>query len=402
LKGSGGSGRMEETPETIASRRPHMTTTRYLRRPAVLVMIYLAGFMTASGQGPTPPIQSPPGGKTPLEFWQDMVAQNTKELGAEHSRTVISRARVAAALLGRGQFAEAERELRALLPLNERVHGVNHTETLAVRWHLAEALLGLGKLAEAEKDYRALVVTCEEVLKKTGVEGALILRYRGGLAELLWKNGKQEEAEGLFRKNLRMSEEEFGRNHLFTISSRKYVIQALQTAGKLGEAETECRTLAGTLEQTRGTEHEDTFGCRWMLANLLQAQGKFAEEEKERQMLFDVAQKKFPPQDPRTQEMRLQLATALDWQGKFAEAETHYRAVLALVGTVLEEDTSNAATLRFHLARCLAAQKKFKEALELGERGERELRKHWGTDHPHTKNAEAFMKELRKDAAKER
>lgn len=70
----------------------------------------------------------------------------------------------AVALRTQGQNAAAEKELRVVIAIRERVLGPEHPATLKSRNNLANALHDQGQYAEAEREHRALLAIKERVL----------------------------------------------------------------------------------------------------------------------------------------------------------------------------------------------------------------------------------------------
>jgi tetratricopeptide (TPR) repeat protein len=122
--------------------------------------------------------------------WADM-PRRKRSLGPEHPDTLTSRDNLAYVLEQEGNHAEAEREDRRVLAIQERVLGPEHPDTLGTRQHLALVLLSQGKLAESEEEFRPLLASQEHLY---GSEAAETFRTRQRLAYTLYCQGKYAEA----------------------------------------------------------------------------------------------------------------------------------------------------------------------------------------------------------------
>jgi len=94
-------------------------------------------------------------------------------------------------LTGLGRAAEAEAQLRALLPLYERVIGAEGSGTLVTRHSLASAILNQGRAAEAEVMWRELLPLWERV---DGAASSGTYIIRSCWAEALVRSDRPGEA----------------------------------------------------------------------------------------------------------------------------------------------------------------------------------------------------------------
>jgi Tetratricopeptide repeat len=129
--------------------------------------------------------------------------------------------------------ADAEAELRALLPLRERVDGTEHYNTIAVRHESARAILDQGRAADAEAEFRALLPVCERVI---GAEHSDTLTTRHGLARAILEQGRAADAEAAFRALLPLCERVDGAEYSGTHVTRYCLARAVLENGKAAEA----------------------------------------------------------------------------------------------------------------------------------------------------------------------
>jgi tetratricopeptide (TPR) repeat protein len=110
--------------------------------------------------------------------------------GLEHPETLKSRSNLASALGGQGKHAEAEKELRATLAVQERVLGSKQPHVFTTWYNIAYALASQSKLKEAlEFAQRA-----DEGLRSIAGVGHPILKRAQALRELIESKLKEKEA----------------------------------------------------------------------------------------------------------------------------------------------------------------------------------------------------------------
>jgi Tetratricopeptide repeat len=177
-------------------------------------------------------------------------------------------------LIEQGLAADAEAELRALLPLRERIDGAEHRFTLAARHQLARSILDQGRAADAEAELRALLPLCERV---NGAELSDTLVTRHELSRAILDQGRAAEAEAELRTLLPLGERVNGAEHSETLATRHQLARAILDQGRAADAEVEFRALLPLCERVDGVEHSGTFVTRYCLARAVLENGNVAE-----------------------------------------------------------------------------------------------------------------------------
>jgi tetratricopeptide (TPR) repeat protein len=113
-------------------------------------------------------------------------------------------------LVQAGRYGEAEKLLRATLPLVEQVFGTEHPSYGTSLHNLARVLQSQGKYAEAETLLRRTLTLQEKAL---GVEHPSYGTSLHNLANVLQSQGKYAEAETLLRRTLTLQEKALGKDH---------------------------------------------------------------------------------------------------------------------------------------------------------------------------------------------
>jgi tetratricopeptide (TPR) repeat protein len=103
-----------------------------------------------------------------IEYADALTRLRDAEKLTDQTRDPLEWARVQFAIADilndQGQYNNAERILREVIPEYERALGSEHPDTLRTRNNLASALLYQGTYAEAEAEYRAVLKLKEKVL----------------------------------------------------------------------------------------------------------------------------------------------------------------------------------------------------------------------------------------------
>jgi TolA-binding protein len=265
---------------------------------------------------------------------------------------------IGSTLFNQGQFREAEPVLREALKELEGGLGPEHPRTLSALDYLADVLYREGKDADAEAAYRTLVVRDEKV----SGENSETLIPRSSLAAVLDDEGKYAEAEAEDRKLVKIEEKIDGPESPNTLGIRTNLANALDSQGKYGEAEAENRDVIKLEEKALGHRDPETLNTRTDLANVLVHEGRYVEAEAEYQAVIDLDEQVLGPEHFSTLETRTGLGEALEHQGKYADAEREYLSVLKLQEKVVGPEHPDTLLTRNDLAETFYHQNKYAEA----------------------------------------
>ncbi|MBP1781882.1 tetratricopeptide (TPR) repeat protein [Micromonospora sp. HB375] len=291
--------------------------------------------------------------------YREVLAIQTRVLGAEHPDTLRTRYGLANVLDSQGRYAEAEIEYCEVLVASSRVLGAEHPDTLRLRHGLANVLDSQGRYAEAEIEYREVLAAFTRVL---GAEHPDTLRPHLGFATVLHRQGRYAEAEIEYREVLAIQTRVLGAEHPDTLRTRYGLANVLDGQGRYAEAEIEYREVLAAFTRVLGAEHPDTLRLRHGLANVLDSQGRYAEAEIEYREVLVALTRVLGAEHPDTPGPRHGLANVLDGQGRHAEAEIEYREVLAIQTRVLGAEHPHALGARYGLANVLDSQGRYAEA----------------------------------------
>jgi hypothetical protein len=151
------------------------------------------------------------------------------------------------------------------------------TELLEAESNLACSLVHQGKDAEAEPMFRRLH---EVRMRVHGAEHPDTLTVAGNLAMTLSNQGKYTDAERIEREVLGAKKRVLGAEHPETLASASNLAASLANQGKYADAERIEREVLGMRKRVLGAEHPSTLGSAGNLALSLSKQGKYAEAER--------------------------------------------------------------------------------------------------------------------------
>jgi len=284
------------------------------------------------------------------------------------------------ALLRGGRLAAAEKLARAGATAAAAA-GPDDPAGLAARGGLAQVLARQGRLGEAEQLYRGLLADQSRVL---GEQHEDTLATRHDLAEAIGLQGRYTAADELYRGLLSDQDRVLGEQHEDTLATRHQLARMIGMQGHHAEAEKLCGAVLARRRRVLGDGHPDTLATRHSLARMIGMQGRYREAEKlYRQVLAD-RQRLLGAGHPDTLATRHRLARMVGLQGRYREAEQLCRQVLADRQRLLgEEHPDNLATWH-RLARMLGLQGHYGEAEKLFRHVLEQRRRLLGAEHPDT------------------
>jgi tetratricopeptide (TPR) repeat protein len=246
--------------------------------------------------------------------------------------------------------------------------------TNIARYHDGRALY-----AKAEPLYRRALKIREEQLGSEHPNVALSLN---NLAILLKTQGQYAKAELLYRRALKISKEQLGSEHPNVATSLSNLAELFRVQGKYAEAEPLQRLSLKIREDVFGREHSDVAHSLNNLAGLLQDQGQYAEAEPLFRRALRICEKQFGSEHPDVATSLNNLALLLQKQSKFAEAELLCRRALRICEEPLGREHPNVASMLNNLAGLLDDQGKYAEAEPFYRLSLKLLEERLGGDHP--------------------
>ena len=318
-----------------------------------------------------------------IEFYEQMLAERERVLGADHPYTLTARNNLAHAYDSVGRFGEAIELYERVLAERERVLGADHLDTLTVRNNLAVAYYSVGRFGEAIELFEQVLAEQERVLTPDHPD---TLNTRNNLAGAYDSVGRFGEAIELFERVLAEYERVLGADHLDTLTVRNNLASAYDSVGRFGEAIDAWEKLLPDCQRVWGADHPDTLTVRNNLASAYDSVGRFGEAIELYERVLAERERVLGADHPDTLTVRNNLAVAYYSVGRFGEAIELFERVLADQERVLGPDHPDTLTVRDNLAGAYDSVGRFGEAIELYERVLAEYERVLGADHPDTLN----------------
>ncbi len=149
-------------------------------------------------------------------FYQEVLQDETRLLGAEHPSTLASMANLASTYRNQGRWKEAEELEVQVMETSKRVLGDEHPDTLTSMANLASTYRNQGRWKEAEELEVQVIETSKRVL---GDEHPDTLTSMANLASTFWSQGRWKEAEELEVQVLETRKRVLGDEHPDTLTS---------------------------------------------------------------------------------------------------------------------------------------------------------------------------------------
>jgi serine/threonine protein kinase len=293
---------------------------------------------------------------------------NRRELGEEHSETLISLNDMGYLLLLMGRSADAEPYLRDALEKMGEILGEDHRNTLTAMSNLALSLHYQGQLDDAEPVYREALDKRRQAL---GDDDPDTLVAVSNLGFVLLAQGRLADAEPLLREAMEKQKELLGDDHLDTITAVNNLGYSIQYQGRLDEAEPYVREAYERWRKTLGEDHPWTLVGMNNLALLVQDLGQFDEAERLLRGAVEGRTRALGEEHPDTISSVGNLGRLLQNAGRLDEAETYLRSALEMGKKVHGEDhpavfiTLNNYGVLLETKKDLAgAERYYREAME--------------------------------------
>ena len=216
---------------------------------------------------------------------------------------------LAALLIAKALYREAEPLVRRVLELNETRLGPDHPIMAVCLNNLAQLFQDTNRLSEAEPLMRRALDIDEASL---GKDHPNVARDLNNLASLLQATNRLSEAEPLMRRALDINEAFFGKDHPSVARNLNNLAQLLKATNRLSEAEPLMRRALDIDEASFGLDHPDAAIDLNNLALLLHATNRLAEAEPLMRQAVKVWEQSLGPDHPNSQKGRWNLEILLN------------------------------------------------------------------------------------------
>ncbi|MBN6149154.1 serine/threonine protein kinase [Xanthomonas sp. AmX2] len=195
----------------------------------------------------------------------ELIRRRSARLGADHPLTLSLRNSLAVYLLMKRDFAAAETQLKAMLPVFVRLYGANGVDTLMIHANLAGALRQQGKLTESGPHYRAALHGWRA---KYGDEHLSSIIARTNHAFWLLDDGQPQRSAAEQRAALASAERAVGERHAVTAEILRGLAEAEIALGQPVPARGHAERARGILIGLYGDADGPLASVRETLAKL--------------------------------------------------------------------------------------------------------------------------------------
>ena len=288
--------------------------------------------------------------------------------------------RTARTLLNAGNYALAEK-LAISGAAAAALLGDDHLARLTARHILGRSLSAQGRNSEAELIYRQVLTGQQRVLGKDHPD---TLTNRSELAWAIEYQGRFGEAEQMYRRLLSDSQQALGDDAPLALNARRHLAVLTAIRGDYADAERQFRRLLTDRVRVLGNEHPDTLDVSSRIAWAISLQGRTVEAEQCFRQVLAVQQRIVGDAHPDTIDTRYRLARVITDLGRYDEAEELYRDVLSDRRRVQGDDHPATLTVRDNIARLTGLQGRHERAERLFIRSLADRRQKIGEEHAHT------------------
>jgi tetratricopeptide (TPR) repeat protein len=174
--------------------------------------------------------------------------------------------------------------------------------------------------------------------------------------------GKNPEAEALFRQSLEGQRRVLGPEHPDTLYSMSNLAAVYSEQGKYAQAEALHSQTLEIQRRVLGPEHPNTLSSMHNLAFVYRSQGKYAQAEALHSQTLEIQRRVLGPEHPSTLNSMNNLAQAYRLQGKYAQAEALQSQTLEILRRVLGPEHPDTLNSMDSLAGVYYEQGKYAQA----------------------------------------
>ncbi|KAJ8598373.1 hypothetical protein CTAYLR_002973, partial [Chrysophaeum taylorii] len=198
-------------------------------------------------------------------------------------------------------------------------------------------------------------------------------------ALLLFNKGKYAEAEGLYRRLLKIEKDSSDPGVAENVKNFGLLLEDL---GKLNEAEEMYRQALSMYERAFGPDDTSVASLATNLARFLKNQGKNNEAKQLFDRALDICERVLGPSHPNVARVLTHVASLLRSRGQYGEAISHLERAVKINEDAGPENAMALANSLIWLALALSGQGKYEESLPLRRRCIEIAERALGSDHP--------------------
>jgi tetratricopeptide (TPR) repeat protein len=247
------------------------------------------------------------------------------------------------------QLEAAEQTLREAVDMRTRLFGASSAEVGESLGNLASVLLQRDKLDAAEQAYRR----CADIMRAAKVRPSDYFIHLSGLAVVLRREGKLDEAEAIFREALQVDNRQGRTDDPDRVLPLSYLAALLMQQGRVAEAEPLQREALRIAQATLPPDHPELAFATTGMASVLQQTGKLEEAEQLYRQAVTMLRSAGPSQSDDLAETLISVGKILKMRGRPDEAEPIFREALDIKRKVFSADHTQTAIATSLLASVL-------------------------------------------------
>lgn len=265
-------------------------------------------------------------------------------------------------LANAGRYAEAEKNLRAALDLQQKLYPSPSAE-------IARTYKDLGFTAERGGDLNAaLSLLTQAVSMQRQLHGSELHpdldQAIDELAGVNQQRGEYDAAERLFRESLAMKHRLYGSKHPEVALALENLASALQDKGDLAGAEPLYQQALVMSRELLGESHPDVAALLHNLASLQYDRGSVELALANERQALAIRRRALPADHPETAIALNVLGTWLTFAGEYPEAERDLAEALAMRKRMFAADNPAVGSSLAALANLEVAEGRYEQALE--------------------------------------
>jgi CHAT domain-containing protein/tetratricopeptide (TPR) repeat protein len=183
-----------------------------------------------------------------------------------------------------------------------------------------------------------------------------------GLAALYDAQGRNAEAEALYRRVLAIREQALGPNHPDVAATLNDLASVYQLQAKYAEAEELYKRALAIREKALGASHPDVARTLHNLGSVYLAQGKYSDAEGLYKRSLSISEQALGPNHSDVAHTLNNLGLVYQWQRKYGEAEGLLKRALAVEERILPSNHPDVAGTLNSLADLYQLQGRYSEA----------------------------------------
>ena len=260
------------------------------------------------------------------ELLERSLALREAALGPVHPDVATTLFHLADARRRQGRYREASGVSRRALDIRTAIFGDAHPAVADALAQLGGLAVYLNELDEAETLIRRAVAA----RRASGAHESTLPPTLETLGSLLWRRGKNAEAERVLRESLELSERVHGPAHYQSAYGMLRLADVIKgEPGRDDEVEALYREGLRRLRATLGDRHPSVGYAMSDLSAMIAARGKTVEAEQLARQSLSIMRDVFGPTHPNVAGGMGGLANAFLHAGRLAEAEAAMREALA-------------------------------------------------------------------------